>query len=196
MFVMHVYIVIACIHPNMMTSSNGNIFRVTGPLLGGIHRSPVDSLTQRPVTPSFDVFFNLHVNKQLWKNRDPGDLRRHRAHYDVHVIQARYMCIAHKICIRFLYGGAITSVLSGFVWAIHPYSSGLFQRYWGDPKITSLLARESWGDDNLSPIFNQVAAQYLCWYSVVYHNIFRKFSKNTLKSLGPRDAYMRRQHRP
>ena len=30
----------------MMTSSNGNIFRVTGPLCGGIHRSPVNSLHQ------------------------------------------------------------------------------------------------------------------------------------------------------
>ena len=27
----------------IMTSSNGNIFRVTGPFVGGIHRSPMDS---------------------------------------------------------------------------------------------------------------------------------------------------------
>ena len=30
----------------MMTSSNGNIFRVTGPFMRGIHRWPVDSLTK------------------------------------------------------------------------------------------------------------------------------------------------------
>ena len=43
--------------------------------------------TQRPVTRSFDVFFDLHLYKRLSKNnRKAGDLRRHRAHYDVIVI--------------------------------------------------------------------------------------------------------------
>ena len=44
----------------MMTSSNGNIFRVTGHLCGQIP-------TQRPVTRSFDVFFDLRLNKRLSK---------------------------------------------------------------------------------------------------------------------------------
>ena len=44
----------------MMTSSNGNIFRVTGLLCG-------EFPTQRPVTRSFDVFFDLHPNKRLSK---------------------------------------------------------------------------------------------------------------------------------
>ena len=44
----------------MMTSPNGNIFCVTGPLCG-------ESPTQRPVTRSFDVFFDLRVNKRLIK---------------------------------------------------------------------------------------------------------------------------------
>ena len=38
--------------------------------------------TQRPVTQSFDVFFDLRLNQQL-SNGDAGDLRRHCAHYDV-----------------------------------------------------------------------------------------------------------------
>ena len=42
--------------------------------------------SQRPVTRSFDVFFDLHLNKRLSKNRVAGDLRRHRAHYDVNVM--------------------------------------------------------------------------------------------------------------
>ena len=41
---------------NMMTSSNGNIFRVTGHLC-----------TQRPVTRSFDVYFDLRPNERLNK---------------------------------------------------------------------------------------------------------------------------------
>ena len=38
----------------MMTSSNGNVFRVTGPLCG-------EFTAQRPVTQSFDVFFDLRL---------------------------------------------------------------------------------------------------------------------------------------
>ena len=51
---------------HMMTSSNGNIFRVTGPLCGEF-TAPGDFPTQRPVTRSFDVFFNLRLNKRLSK---------------------------------------------------------------------------------------------------------------------------------
>ena len=42
--------------------------------------------SQRPVSLSFDVFFDLRLNKQLVNNREAGDLRRHRAHYDVIVM--------------------------------------------------------------------------------------------------------------
>ena len=66
-----------------MTSSNGNIFRVTGPLCGEFtgHRwflcmweSPVtrEFYSQRPVKYSFDGFFDLRLNKQLskqWRRR-------------------------------------------------------------------------------------------------------------------------------
>ena len=48
---------------SMMTSSNGNISRVTGPLGGEFtgHRA------QRPVTRRFGVFFGLRLNKRLSK---------------------------------------------------------------------------------------------------------------------------------
>ena len=45
----------------MMTSSNGNIFRVTGHLCGELS-------AQRQVTRSLDVFFDLRLNKQLNKH--------------------------------------------------------------------------------------------------------------------------------
>ena len=50
----------------MMASSNGNIFCVTGHLCGN---SPVSGEfpAQRPVTRSFDVFFDLRPNKRLSK---------------------------------------------------------------------------------------------------------------------------------
>ena len=45
----------------MMTSSNGNFFRVTGPLCGEF-TGPGEFPTQRPVTRSFDVYFDLRPN--------------------------------------------------------------------------------------------------------------------------------------
>ena len=47
----------------MMTSSNGNIFRVTGHLCGEFTGDPA----QRPVTRSFDGFFDLRLNTRLSK---------------------------------------------------------------------------------------------------------------------------------
>ena len=47
---------------------------------------PGEFPSQRPVRRSFDVFFDLCLNKQLSKlNREVGDLRGHRDHYDVMV---------------------------------------------------------------------------------------------------------------
>ena len=51
----------------MMTSSNGNIFRVTGPLCGEF-TGPGEFPAQRPVTRSFDLFFHLRLNKRLSKH--------------------------------------------------------------------------------------------------------------------------------
>ena len=67
----------------MMTSSNGNIFRVTGHLCGD---SPVSGEfpAQRPVTRSFDVFFDLRLNKRLSQ-----PTWGYRAHYDATVMHLR-----------------------------------------------------------------------------------------------------------
>ena len=45
---------------------------------------------QRPVTRSFDVLLHLRLYKDLVNNRKAGDLRRHRAHYDIIVM------VSHK----------------------------------------------------------------------------------------------------
>ena len=49
---------------------------------------PGEFPAQRPVTRSFDVFFDLRLNKRLSNNREAGDLRHYRAHYDVTVMSA------------------------------------------------------------------------------------------------------------
>ena len=73
-------------HIFMMTSSNGNIFRVTGIIVRGIHRWPVNSPRKGQWRGA--VMFSLicALNKGWVNNREGGDFRRHRAHYDVNVM--------------------------------------------------------------------------------------------------------------
>ena len=61
---------------------------------------------QRPVTRSFDVFFDLRLNKRL-SNGEAGDFRRYRDHYDVIVM----------VLLRFL-----SSFRGVFPWYIYLYS--------------------------------------------------------------------------
>ena len=70
-----------------MTSSNGNIFRVTGPFVRGIHRWPVN-FPHKGQWRGALMFSLICAWANDWvNNRDAGDLRRHRAHYDVTVMQ-------------------------------------------------------------------------------------------------------------
>ena len=75
-----------CSYPAMMTSSNGNIFRVSGPLCGEFtgHR-------WIPRTKANDAELWCFLWSAPWingwvNNREAGDLRCHRAHYDAIVI--------------------------------------------------------------------------------------------------------------
>ena len=68
----------------MITSSNGNIFRVTGPLWGESTDSRWIPLTKAS-DGKFWCFFYLRLSKRL-SNLDAGDLRRHCVHYDVIVM--------------------------------------------------------------------------------------------------------------
>ena len=74
------------LHPSafcgMMTSSNGNIFRVTGHLCG----DPVNS-QQKGQWRGALMFSLICVWINDWvNNREAGDLRRYRAHHDVIVM--------------------------------------------------------------------------------------------------------------
>ena len=77
----------------MMTSSNGNIFRVTGHLCGeftGPRWSPRTKANDGGALmfSLICVWINGWVN-----NREAGDLRRYRAHYDVIVMNAGLLSI-------------------------------------------------------------------------------------------------------
>ena len=53
------------------------------PVIGEFH-------AQRPVTRSFDAFFDLRLTHDLENNRDADDFRLYHAHYDVIVMNQRY----------------------------------------------------------------------------------------------------------
>ena len=50
---------------------------------------PGEFATQRLVTRSFDVYFDLRPNNGSVNNCKAGDLRRNHAHYDVIVMRDR-----------------------------------------------------------------------------------------------------------
>ena len=89
--------------PYMMTSSNGKIFPVTSPLWGN---SPLtgEFTSQRPVTRSFNVFFDLHLNKLLskplrwrWFETPSRSLWRHHNDPLVYATKNTWKCsITHR----------------------------------------------------------------------------------------------------
>ena len=73
----------------MMTSSNGNIFRVTGHLCEGFTGEPVNSPHKGQWRRAL-MFSLICAWISSWvNNREAGDLRRHRAHYNVIVMWLR-----------------------------------------------------------------------------------------------------------
>ena len=71
----------------MMTSSNGTIFRVTGPLCGEF-----TGPRWIPLTKASDAELCCFLWTAPWvNNRESGDLRRHRVHYDV--IEMKPLCL-------------------------------------------------------------------------------------------------------
>ena len=73
----------------MMTSSNGNIFRVTGPLCGEF-TSPRWIPRTKASDAELRFFICVWINGWVY-NRESGDLRRYRAHYDVTVMTLAFL---------------------------------------------------------------------------------------------------------
>ena len=75
----------------MMTSSNGNIFRVTGPLCGEF-TGPVNSSHKGQWRGALMFFFICAWINGWVNNREAGDLRRYHGHYDVTVMRSVSWC--------------------------------------------------------------------------------------------------------
>ena len=79
----------------MMTSSNGNIFRVTGHSCGEIPRSPVN-YPHKKQWQGASMFSLICASINGWvNNREAVDCRRHRTHYNVTVMYCQIVRI-HK----------------------------------------------------------------------------------------------------
>ena len=68
------------------------IFTVLLALCSGNSQVTGEFPSQRPVTQSFDVSLICALNKRLVNSPEAGDLRRHRAHYDVIVMHILHGC--------------------------------------------------------------------------------------------------------
>ena len=65
-------------------------------LVRGIHRWPVNSPHKGPVTRNFDAFFDLRLNKRLSKHWGASDLRDHRDHHYVAVMNLAHALLEYR----------------------------------------------------------------------------------------------------
>ena len=88
-----------------MTSSNWNIFRVTSPLCGEFTGARWISRTKASDWELWWFFFICAWINDWVNNREAGDLRRHRGHYDVNEMlnchpMAGFLCMTEKVLCR------------------------------------------------------------------------------------------------
>ena len=145
----------------MMTSSNGNIFRVTGPLCGEF-TGPGEFPAQRPVTRSFDVFFDLCLNKRLskqpwggWFETPLRSFWRHCNDMGISTSTKTQDTTRHESCANFgdkFYGNQImhatvSTLLYFSVWRDHNiYVDSPFRRLSSDAKLRWFLCSEQAAD--------------------------------------------------
>ena len=130
----------------MMTSSNGNIFRVTGH-----HQSPMNSRYKGQWRGAL-MFFLICVWINGWvSSRDAGDSRRYHAHYDVIVMvtirshAAMFMSMYIQYIPRNMH--TVFALLCFVVvihWLIFPYPSGLLHWHCGNLTIAPVPAKQPW----------------------------------------------------
>ena len=87
---------------------------------------------QRPVTRSFDVVFDLRLNKWFSKRWDTSDLKHNPTHYDVIVMYTPFLNLRarRRCCIRKYHG--ITNVLKYLLFTIiiYLYPQDVFTCIW------------------------------------------------------------------
>ena len=143
----------------MMTSSNGNIFRVAGHLRG-IHRSTLKSPHKGQWRVAL-MFSYICTRINGWVNNgDAGDLRRDRAHYDVSVMFhwwstiwgfQRYECnvVSHRL------GATIK-------WSLH--SSYVLQLFWNCRRHSTWHPIKLQSDIDISTKMSLLLSFVISWW--------------------------------
>ena len=93
---------------------------------------------QRPVTRSFDVFFDLRLINGLVNNRKAGDLRRHRALHDVTVMVTVMVTMLTWLCCALKYASYSPAHCRASCWWVslwrsRPVLSSSAHRSWASP---------------------------------------------------------------
>ena len=140
----------SCVHcsVSMMTSSNEKISALLA-ICAGNSPVPGEFLAQKPVTRSFDVFFDLHLNQRLskqswawWFETLPCPLWRHcndyRLHGHIAVLKIQY--IPRNMHTFF----ALLCFVVVIHWLIFPYPSGLLHWHCGNLTIAPVPAKQPW----------------------------------------------------
>ena len=154
----------------MMTSSNGNIFRVTDPLWG-------ESTSHRWIL--------LTKDKGAWENNwDTGDLRRHRAHYVVtvmiHICRYATLYIAGLLA-RKLVVEQLPYILPTFHWC---HISVMSSQFIGNSivcfKACPCLSKQSW---NLALLASCEIQQWPVDHLIMGNNAKRAFMTSSHRVL-------------
>ena len=124
-----------------MASSNGNIFPRYWPFVRGIHRSPVNSPHKGQWRGAL-MFSLICAWTNRWvNNRDAGDLRRHRAHYDATIMSGEREF--PKTMIKKNFWGKKTSNNTYPSWNLRP-AKFAFQKSRSIDKISSFIFFFTW----------------------------------------------------
>ena len=144
---------------------------------------------QRPVKRSFDVFFDLHPWINDWiNNREAGDLRHNRSHYDV-IVMAPQSIIYASLCCRGMISFSVL-IQSVYHFCDFPWSpvSSPHKGQWRGVLMFSLICawKSGWANNREAVDMRRHRTHYGFIVMVPYHSglntdIVYDFASFTLK---------------
>ena len=163
----------------MMTSSNGNISALLA-ICAGNSPVPGEFPAQRPVTRSFDVYLICVWINGWVNNREAGDLRPYRAHYDVTVmyeVQTRLPAYS-----GLLYGGVLvqscrSSLDFSFI-GVQVSAHAIYLRH----QVTGVETRNKRYEYEYQPWKNHILYNFYCAISIMvcpFHSIWKSCISDT-----------------
>ena len=144
-------------------------FAVLLPLCAGNSSVTGEFPSQRPVTRSFDVFFDLRMKSGWANNRDAGDLRRHHAHYDVTVMELDEVSASVMRSRHLIHNTNYMYSADRVTWTYHPLTCDLMKYHLGTRHVLQWRHNKRDGVSNHHP------------HDCLLNRLFRRRSKKTSK---------------